>query len=306
MRSPGRTVALGALAIAAVLAIVSVAAAAVATGRNARVEAARLAALDAAGLDALEADAARGETVARAGGCIVCHTDTASGGAPLAGGAPIDTPFGRFVAPNITSDPEAGIGRWSRAELANALVNGRSPDGEHYWPAFPYAAYTATTAQDVADLHAWLGANEPVAARAPEHELLVPDAARAALGPWKARYVPRVLAGALEPRGRYLVEGLGHCAECHARRDLAGGVPDRALSGNPRGPEGATVPPITRVALDGWTEADVAFHLEIGMTPDGDFSGGHMAAVIEHGTAHLSPADREAMAAHLLSDANGP
>jgi len=248
----------------------------------------------------------RGNTVARAAGCIACHTDTESDGALLAGGVALQSPFGTFVSPNITSDLESGIGSWTVDMLADALLNGRRPDGGHYWPAFPYPAYAAMRGQDIADLHAWLLSTNPVAEPPPVHDLRIPDIARNTLGIWKALYVPDdYQPGRFSERGEYLVEGPAHCAACHAQRNLAGGVPDRRLSGNSRGPEGARVPDITREALRDWTEEDLIFFLEIGMTPEGDFAGGHMAAVIEHGTAHLSVADREAMATYLKSSANG-
>lgn len=250
-------------------------------------------------------DSARGEIVARVGGCIACHTDVQNGGALLAGGVRLETPFGTFVSPNISSDPVTGIGAWNVHMLAEAVLNGRRPDGGHYWPAFPYPAYAAMNQQDIVDLHAWLQSSEPIADAAPGHELRVPDIARAGLGVWKSLYVPDdYVPGVFVERGEYLVEGPGHCASCHAPRDLAGGVSDRRLTGNSRGPEGGQVPAITVEALKDWSIEDLMFYLEIGMTPEGDFSGGHMAAVIEQGTAYLPTSDLNAMAIYLKSPAN--
>lgn len=250
-------------------------------------------------------DAGRGEIVARAGGCIACHTDSDNGGAFLAGGVRFDSPFGTFVSPNISSDSVEGIGAWSLEMLSRALLNGRRPDGSHYWPAFPYPAYAAMTRQDIADLFAWLQSTTPVPDAAEKHELLIPDVARIGLGVWKSLYVPEEYKpGFFVGRGEYLINGPGHCAACHAQRDVAGGIRNRRLSGNSRGPEGSQVPNITSVVLQDWTEDDLVFYLEIGMTPEGDFSGGHMAAVIEHGTAHLPAEDLRSMAAYLKSQAN--
>lgn len=246
----------------------------------------------------------RGEQVARAGGCIACHTDTENAGALLAGGVKLNSPFGTFISPNISSDEQEGIGAWSVEMFAQALLNGRRPDGNHYWPAFPYPAYAVMSAQDITDLYTWLQSTAPVPVAAAEHDLLIPDAARTGLGIWKALYVPEnYKPGLFEERGEYLVEGPAHCAACHAQRDVFGGVRDRRLSGNSRGPEGSQVPTITAAALQEWTEDDLVFYLEIGMTPEGDFSGGHMAAVIEHGTAYLPPEDLKAIAAYLKSPA---
>lgn len=272
--------------------------------RNTQHEQSRISALSL--IDAIPSiDSQNGELVARAGGCIACHTDTQNKGALLAGGVRLDSPFGTFVSPNISSDPEEGIGAWSMEMFAQALLNGRRPDGGHYWPAFPYPAYAVMSLQDIADLYTWLQSTAPSSVVSAKHELLIPDATRTGLGIWKALYVPEhYTPGLFVERGEYLVEGPGHCAACHAQRDIIGGVRDRRLTGNSRGPEGSQVPPITAAQLQDWTEDDLVFYLEIGMTPEGDFSGGHMAAVIEYGTAHLPPEDLKAIATYLKSSAN--
>ncbi len=274
--------------------------------RNQDIEDNRFALFSESGAARSTGDAERGENVARASGCISCHTDKANGGALLAGGVKLESPFGTFVSPNITSDKESGIGLWTVDMLAKALLNGRRPDGKHYWPAFPYAAYAVMQQQDIIDLFVWLQSTDPVQGASPEHALLLPGFARAGLSFWKTLFVPvDYQSGRFSERGEYLVEGPAHCAECHARRNLLGGIPDRRLSGNRRGPEGAAVPAITADALREWTIEDLMFFLEIGMTPEGDFTGGHMAAVIDQGTAHLSSADRQAMALYLKSSFNG-
>ena len=273
------------------------------TERNNRNEQLRMAAFVNDGL--ASTDSVRGELVARAGGCIACHTDIENDGALLAGGVRLESPFGTFVSPNISSDAKNGIGAWSIEMFAQALLNGRRPDGGHYWPAFPYPAYAVMSHQDIADLFVWLQSTAPASVISAKHELLIPDVARAGLGIWKALYVPEnYKPGLFVERGEYLVEGPAHCAACHAQRDIAGGVGKRRLSGNTRGPEGSQVPAITAEALRDWSEDDLVFYLEIGMTPEGDFSGGHMAVVIEQGTAHLPPEDLRAIAAYLKSSAN--
>ncbi|MBX2879712.1 MAG: cytochrome c [Granulosicoccus sp.] len=293
------------LSLALCAVVIAVSAVAYAHANNARLEQARFAVYTSSDAVPSAGDPERGESVARAAGCIACHTDTDNGGALLAGGVALDSPFGTFFSPNITSDQSSGIGSWSVDMLAQALLNGRRPDGVHYWPAFPYPAYAAMQRQDIADLFAWLQSTDPIPEPSLEHNLRIPDLARSGLGLWKTLYVPvDYQPDRFSERGEYLVEGPAHCAECHAERNLFGGVPDRQLSGNERGPEGASVPAITAEALRDWTIDDLVFFLEIGMTPEGDFTGGHMAAVIEHGTAHLSSADRQAMAVYLKSPAN--
>lgn len=258
-----------------------------------------------ANLSTLPADESRGERIARAAGCIACHTDLESDGEMLAGGVVFATPIGKIFSPNISSDKQHGIGEWNREQLAEALINGLAPDGSHYWPALPYVAYRSMKTQDVADLHAWLMNTKPISLPAPEHKLRIPSASNRLIGLWKNQYVPKgPLPDEPIPMGQYLVNNLGHCAECHAQRGPLGSIANRSLKGNTRGPDGAHVPAITRQTLMDWTVEDIAFYLEIGMTPEGDFAGAHMAPVVEHSTSYLLPEERIAIAEYLLSDIN--
>jgi mono/diheme cytochrome c family protein len=251
-------------------------------------------------------DAARGEAVFHAAGCASCHhAPGATGEAKLvlAGGQRFATAFGTFVAPNISPHPTAGIGGWSVADLGNALMAGVSPDGRHYYPVLPYTAYVRMTPGDVADLHAFLMTLPPDAAPSAPHEIGLPFSIRRGLGLWKRLYLDPapVVAGNLteaERRGRYLVEALGHCGECHTPRDALGGL-DRArwLAGAPNPTGEGRIPNITPAALT-WSEAEIAAYLETGFTPDFDVAGGHMAAVVEN-FVRLTPQDRAAVAAYL-------
>jgi mono/diheme cytochrome c family protein len=254
----------------------------------------------------LKGDTDRGAYVAIAGGCIACHTDKENGGEILAGGAPLDTPFGTFHAPNITSHTQAGIGNWTLGEFVKAMVIGRSPDGAHYYPVFPYTSYTAMSPQDLVDLKSWLDTVEPVSSNAAPHELSWPFTLRVLLVGWKAMFFNT--ATELDPadRGEYLVSGPSHCAECHANRNLLGGISDRSLTGNLRGPDGNPVPGISASDLEQWTKEDLTFFLEIGMTLEGDLTGGHMSDIIEYSTSQLTSQDRDAIADFLLSEGNSP
>ncbi len=254
----------------------------------------------------LTGDAARGEAVFHAAGCASCHHAPGARGEAklvLAGGQTFASPFGTFAAPNISPDPAAGIGGWTVADLGNALLTGTAPDGRHYYPAFPYAAYTRMQLQDVADLHAFLMTLPPDVTPSRPHALAFPFSIRRAVGLWKRRYLDPapVVAGDLteaEARGRYLVEALGHCGECHTPRDVLGGlVRDRWLAGAPNPAGEGRIPNITPAALT-WSEAEIAAYLETGFTPDFDVVGGHMAAVVEN-FARLPAADRAAVAAYL-------
>ena len=252
----------------------------------------------------------RGEYVFHAAGCLGCHTDEKGGGAPLAGGRPLKTPFGTFYSPNITPDPTHGIGRWSDADFARALRAGHGKEGEPLFPAFPYTSYTRMSDRDIADLKAYLFSRPAVPTANKPHDLSPPFGWRFLLPVWQALYLEE---GALKDdpskpaawnRGRYLVEALGHCGECHSPRGWMGGIDaGRALAGNPQGPDGDKVPGLRPdpKGLADWSEGDIVTALEIGMLPDGDFLGGSMAEVVRNSTSKLTEADRRAIAAYLKS-----
>ncbi|WP_413872400.1 c-type cytochrome [Albidovulum sp.] len=262
--------------------------------------------LPADALAGLTPDPAHGEQVFWAGGCASCHADAdAKGEAKLVlrGGQRFPSPFGTFVAPNISNDAEAGIGGWSALDLANAMIRGVSPAGQHYYPVFPYASYARASLQDVVDLRAFLATLPADPTPSAAHEVGFPFNIRLTLGAWKLLYLDPswVVAGDLtaeEQRGRYLAEALGHCGECHTPRTALGGS-DRArwLAGGPVPGGKGSFPNITPAKLD-WSAADVVEYLTSGFTPDFDSAGGHMALVVEN-TAHLPESDRAAIAAYL-------
>jgi len=259
--------------------------------------------LQIAAIDQMTGDPQRGKYVATMGGCIACHTNYAEGGKDLAGGVPIETPFGTFFSPNITSDKSAGIGQWTTAEFLTAMTIGVSPDNEHYYPSFPYTSYSVMAEQDLVDLKAWLDTVAPISTQAPTHDIQWPLSWRMGLTPWKALFFDPLRTANKTNRGQYLIE-VGHCAECHSQRNAIGGLNNRSLSGNTRGPEGESVPGITATDLSLWTIEDLELFLEVGITDEGDFTGGHMVDVIEYSTGLLTAADRTAIATYLLSEAN--
>lgn len=260
-----------------------------------------------------EGDAARGEMVFWAGGCASCHAAPDAKGDDklfLAGGLQLETPFGTFSAPNISSDADDGIGAWTQAEFANAMMTGTAPDGSNYYPAFPYTSYARMDLADVADLFAYLKTLPAVEGVAPAHKLGFPFNIRRGLGLWKRlnlNSAPVVaepvteIDPALFERGRYLVEGLGHCGECHTPRDLMGGLDKTQwLASAPAASGEGKIPNITpeASALGGWSASDIAYYLESGFTPDYDSVGGEMVPVQEN-MARLPASDREAIAAYL-------
>ncbi|MDX5401690.1 MAG: cytochrome c [Rhodobacterales bacterium] len=249
---------------------------------------------------------ARGARVFHAGGCASCHSAEGTSGEDrltLAGGRAFVSDFGTFHAPNISQDSEHGIGGWTVTDLANAMVHGTSPDGQHYYPAFPYASYSRVTPQDIADLHAYLITLPADATPDRAHDLAFPFTLRRGLGLWKALYVSDAwqMTGDLsevETRGRYLAEALGHCAECHTPRGALGGLDrDRWMAGAPNPSGQGNIPNITPAKLD-WSEADLIAYFTSGFTPDYDTAGGSMASVVEN-LAQLPDADRAALAAYL-------
>jgi mono/diheme cytochrome c family protein len=255
-------------------------------------------------------DAARGRIVFEAGGCSSCH---ATPGQPdrlkLGGGLQLKSPFGSFFVPNISPHPDDGIGAWKVVDLANAMLTGVSPSGAHYYPAFPYTSFQRVKIEDIRDLMAFLRTLAPVAGKVRAHDLVFPFNIRRGLGLWKLLFLdgkPLDPDPAKSPewnRGRYLVEGLGHCAECHSPRNLLGAiVAGRRFAGGPNLEGKGRVPNITPDAtgLGEWSQNDIVELLTSGLTPDGDSVGGSMADVVRN-TAELPQSDRDAIATYLKS-----
>ena len=258
------------------------------------------------------ADLANGEMMFHAGGCSSCHAAPGAKGEEkkrLVGGLAMKTPFGTFHAPNISPDPNTGIGGWSNAEFVAAMTRGVGRSGEHLYPAFPYTSYQRMKVTDLLDLKAYLDTLPAATSDVPDHELGFPFSIRRGLGLWKLVYLdgrpftPQPIRSEEANRGAYLVEGPGHCAECHSPRDPFGGIDrGRAFSGGPA-PEGdGHIPNITPDAtgIGDWSASDIAYALKSGFMPDFDSFGGSMVAVQEN-LAHLSDADLAAIAAYLKS-----
>jgi mono/diheme cytochrome c family protein len=254
------------------------------------------------------ANLANGQTVFNAGGCSSCH---AVPGQPdrlkLGGGLAIPSPFGTFYAPNISQDPTDGIGRWTEYQFIDAVTRGISPAGYHYFPAFPYTSYAHAKRDDIRDLFAYLKTLPSVSGKVRDHDVPFPFNIRRNVGIWKllfmdARpFMPDAARSAQWNRGAYLVNSLGHCAECHSPRNFLGGIVASQRFGGGPDPEGeGWVPNITQKGLGDWSEKDIAHFLETGQTPDGDTIGGSMGRVIRN-TSQLSAGDRAAIAEYLKS-----
>jgi len=258
-----------------------------------------------------EALVAKGEYLAHAAGCVTCHTADRDDARPLAGGRALKSPFGTFYSPNITPDVATGIGAWSDDDFVRALWEGLSPEGEHYFPAFPFPSYTGISRADALAIKAYLFSLEPAVNKSPEHDLPFYMSSRMAAGGWKlsyfdaGRFVPAPGASEQWNRGAYLVRHLGHCGECHTPRGRLGALlEDAELAGNPDFSEDESVPNITPHKADGigrWSASDIEYFLDIGMLPDGDFTGSEMGAVIEDSTSRMTREDRLAIATYLKS-----
>lgn len=257
----------------------------------------------------LVGDATRGEYVLRLGGCVACHTNAAAGGAELAGGAGLETPFGTFVPPNITSDPSVGIGSWTVEQFSAAMSDGMGPEG-HLYPAFPYENYTLMSDQDVVDLYAALMATEPVATPAAESSIPFPFNIRLAMAGWKnlffspRRFEPEAGRDGIYNRGKYLAMGPAHCVACHTPRNALGAIEwDQAFTGSPGG-TGGRAPALTPEALvaEGYDVATLAQTLKDGFTPNFDVLGGPMGEVITDSTSHWTDEDLEAVATYLMAE----
>jgi mono/diheme cytochrome c family protein len=253
-------------------------------------------------------DPAKGRLVFAAGDCASCHALVGqSDRFRLGGGLALASPFGTFRPPNISTDKVDGIGAWQTRDLANALLSGVSPGGTHYYPSFPYTSYAKMTLADVRDLMAFLRTLPAVAGKAPPHEPALLFRIRRFVGFWKFLYFDRrpIVSdpGRGEPwnRGQYLVEALGHCAECHSSRDLLGGIkPKTRFAGGPD-PEGVGYfPNITPGHIGDWTERDIAELLKRGNTPNHGRIGSSMTDVVTN-TAMLPQNDRDAIAAYIKS-----
>ncbi|HEX4549624.1 cytochrome c, partial [Pseudomonas sp.] len=208
---------------------------------------------------------ARGEYLVRAGGCFSCHT--APGGEALAGGRALATPFGTFYSPNITPDPETGIGRWTDAQFLRALREGVRPDGANYFPVFPYTSFTGITDKDALAIKAYLFSRPPVRQGNRPHDVAFPFSWRLLQSGWKwlfftpGPFQPAPERSAAYNRGAYLVTALAHCGECHTPRNFLGAVrTGERLSGTPDGPDGQLVPnirPDPGTGIGKWEKDDV-------------------------------------------------
>jgi mono/diheme cytochrome c family protein len=260
--------------------------------------------------DAGSPDLANGKTLFIAGDCAICHaTPGSTDPTRLGGGHALKTGFGTFYMPNISSDPIDGIGRWTVPQFVTAMREGISPQGLNEYPAFPYTSYQRMDANDLRDLLGYILSLPSVAGKVRDHELKFPFNLRRGVGLWRLAFLDGRPAlaipaqGAALNRGRYLVEGPAHCAECHSPRNAAGAIPAarRFAGGADQGGTGYT-PNITPddTGIGYWSENEIVDYLKLGTSPINIHTGGDMAEIVAN-TARLSDADLHAMALYLKS-----
>ena len=262
----------------------------------------------AASTDAASADLVkRGEYLARVGDCVACHT--AEKTRPFAGGLPIGTPFGTLYTPNITPDPDTGIGRWTDAEFLRAMQQGIGKEGEHLYPAFPYPEYTRVAERDLLAIRAYLKTLAPIHYTPPRSDLSFPFNQRWLMFFWKlfnfheGRFVPDPKQSPQWNRGAYLVEGLAHCEECHTPRNFMQGLKSsERLSGAVQaGWRAFNITPDKTGGIGNWSDDDLVHYLATGVAPGRANAAGPMADVVANSTQYMTPDDLRSIGIYLRS-----
>ena len=260
--------------------------------------------------DAASPDLLNGKTLFIAGDCATCHASPGlDDPTRLGGGAALKTGFGTFFMPNISSDPTDGPGRWTVPQFITAMREGVSPHGRNDYPAFPYTSYQRMRGNDLRDLLGYLQSLPGVAGKGRGHDLKFPFNLRRGVGLWRLLFLDGRPAasgpshGVALDRGRDLVEGPAHCAECHSPRDVLGAiVAGRRFAGGPDQGGAGYTPNITpdETGIGYWSEKEIVDYLKMGISPINIRTGGDMAEIVAN-TRQLSDVDLLAMAVYLKS-----
>ena len=251
-------------------------------------------------------DAKRGEYIAKAAGCLGCHTEEKKDAVAYAGGRALKTPFGIFYGPNLTPHKEAGLGAWSEADFVRAMRDGRRPDGANLFPAFPYPSFTRMSDGDLRDLWAYLRSLPANATPSRPHELGFLYRWRFLVTIWKWLFftpgplVADAAKSAVLNRGAYLVQALGHCGECHTPRNFMGAPKNDRCSAGAKVGE-STSSNLTPTRLKKYGDGELKELLKTAMTEDGDVLAESMSEVVRNTTSQLTAPDLDAMIAYLRS-----
>lgn len=218
----------------------------------------------------------------------------------LGGGEEFKTPYGIFYAPNVSMSKKHGIGGWTYADFYRSLRVGKNPGGEHYYPAFPYTSYSKLKDEDIRDLWSFWKTLPEVETPSQPHALTFPFQYRWTAGIWKALFWDKSYVGDGGTRSTYLVEALGHCAECHTSRNRFGVLKrNQWMRGGPNPSGSGEIPGIHPKDLK-WSKKEIIEYLSTGLTPDFDVAGGKMVSVIEN-TSKLSAKDKALIADYLIN-----
>jgi mono/diheme cytochrome c family protein len=249
----------------------------------------------------------RGEYLARAADCMVCHT--APGGKEYAGGLPFKLPFGTLYSTNITPDKETGIGAYSDQDFLNAMHRGVRKDGAHLYPAMPFTSYTYVTDADALAIKAYLFSLAPVKSTPPANTLGFPFNQRWAMSFWSmvfsadTRFEPNTAMTPEWNRGAYLAEALAHCGECHTPRNLAFALNNREKFGGAltAGWRAFNISSDKNAGLGAWGDDALVSYLSIGHAVGHGTASGPMGEAVDHSFSRLLPEDIRALVAYLRS-----
>jgi mono/diheme cytochrome c family protein len=249
----------------------------------------------------------RGEYLARAADCMVCHTSP--GGKEYAGGLGFKLPFGTLYSTNITADKETGIGNYSDQDFLDAVQRGKRRDGAMLYPAMPYPSYTYMSDDDVLAVKAYLFSLPPVRAAAPENTLSFPFNQRWAMLFWSAvfnpdtRFAPDTSKSPEWNRGAYLVEALAHCGDCHTPRNLAFALDNRKKFAGAvtAGWRAFNISSDKSTGVGSWKDEDLAAYLSTGHAMGHGAASGPMGEAVDHSLSHLAPEDIRAIVTYLRS-----
>ena len=250
---------------------------------------------------------ARGEYLIRAADCSACHT--AKGGTPYAGGLAINLPFGTIYSPNITADTDTGIGEWTDAQFINAVRHGVDDEGEHLYPAMPYASYAYLTDADVLAIKAYLFSLKPVHQENRDNNFSFPFNQRWLMGVWDTFFAP---SGPFKPRpaqspewnrGAYVAEALAHCGECHTPRNLAFAMNNRSKFGGAitAGWRAYNISRDGPTGVGAWSAAELERYIATGHSAGRGTASGPMGEAVEASFRYLTPGDVHAVVVYLRS-----
>ncbi|MGO9038768.1 MAG: c-type cytochrome [Steroidobacteraceae bacterium] len=259
-----------------------------------------------AGAPATAAVLARGEYLAKAAGCIACHTVPGSE-KPFAGGVGFSLAFGTLYSTNITADGETGIGSWSDDEFVRALHDGVRKDGRHLYPVFPYTSYTKLSRSDVLAIKTYLFSLPAIRQANRPNDLRFPFDQRWAVGFWKAaffrnqRFVADSSKSSQWNSGAYLATALGHCGECHTPRNFAFGLEhSREFAGEEiLGWRAYNITPDPEHGIGSWSDDDIAGYLTMGHADGRGSASGPMGEAVAHSLQYLHPSDSAALVVYL-------